>query len=159
MSKRHASVDDKWVYKGRVELVDVEVVVGSALEDERKFDVLSPEGSFVVYAASEEERDDWTSEIRSTKAQLLVSLNVTNPNSTLTSSASTNHVRRALQALPYPPSDERLATVREGENEEAVGKKEEGRALGASDLDPGWEDVELHAVWEDVWLEETEASL
>jgi FYVE/RhoGEF/PH domain-containing protein 5/6 len=130
MVKRTPSVDDKWVYKGCVELVDVQVIVGSALEDERKFEVLSPEGSFVIYAGeiailasqvtphsycildSEQEREEWASEIRNAKAQLLVSLNITNPNSTLTSSASTNHVRRALQALPYPPSDQRLATVR-----------------------------------------------
>ncbi|KIM44782.1 hypothetical protein M413DRAFT_25208 [Hebeloma cylindrosporum] len=130
MAKRTPSVDDKWVYKGGVELVDGQVIVGSALEDERKFEVLSPEGSFVIYAGetsilasqvkplsycildSEQERDDWASEIRNAKAQLLVSLNITNPNSTLTSSASTNHVRRALQALPYPPSDQRLATVK-----------------------------------------------
>ena len=50
MVKRLGSNDDKFVYKGRVELVDLEVVVGSALEDERRFEVLSPEGSFVVYA-------------------------------------------------------------------------------------------------------------
>jgi len=39
--------DDKFVYKGRVEVVDLEVVVHSALKDERRFEVLSPEGSFV----------------------------------------------------------------------------------------------------------------
>ena len=50
MVRKHGSNDDKFVYKGRVELVDLEVVVGSALEDERRFEVLSPEGSFVVYA-------------------------------------------------------------------------------------------------------------
>ncbi|KAF9553664.1 hypothetical protein CPC08DRAFT_744681 [Agrocybe pediades] len=112
MLKRNTSSDDKWVYKGHVDLVDVEVVVGSALEEETRFEILSPEGSFALFAASQEERDAWTSEIRGAKAQLLVSLNITNPNSTLTSSASTNHVRKALQALPYPPSDERLATIR-----------------------------------------------
>jgi FYVE/RhoGEF/PH domain-containing protein 5/6 len=63
-------------------------------------------------SATEEERDDWTSEIRGAKTQLFVSLNVTNPNSTLTSSASTNHIRRSLQALPFPPSDDRLGTLR-----------------------------------------------
>lgn len=62
--------------------------------------------------ATETERNEWTSEIRSAKQQLLISLNATNPNSTLTSSASTNHVRRALQALPYHPSDERVATLK-----------------------------------------------
>ena len=52
MAKRHGSNDDKFVYKGRVDLaiVDLEVVVGSALEDTRRFEVLSPEGSFFVYA-------------------------------------------------------------------------------------------------------------
>ena len=45
MVKKH----NKFVCKG-VELVDLEVVVGSALEDERKFEVLSFEGNFVVYA-------------------------------------------------------------------------------------------------------------
>jgi hypothetical protein len=50
MVKRHGSNDDRFLYKGRVDLVDLEVVVGSALEDERRFEVLSPEGSFVVYA-------------------------------------------------------------------------------------------------------------
>ena len=64
------------------------------------------------HSATEEERDDWTSEIRGAKAQLFISLNVTNPNSTLTSSASTNHIRRSLQALPFPPSDDRLGTLR-----------------------------------------------
>jgi len=131
MAKRNPSTDDKWVYKGHTDLVDIEVVVGSTLEYERRFEVLSPGGSFAVYAgtlqisssakrssqtplklATETERDEWTSDIRSAKQQLLISLNVTNPNSTLTSSASTNHVRRVLQALPYHPSDERVATLK-----------------------------------------------
>ena len=50
MVKKHGSNDDKFVFKGRVDLVDLVVVVGSALEDERRFEVLSPEGSFIVYA-------------------------------------------------------------------------------------------------------------
>jgi FYVE/RhoGEF/PH domain-containing protein 5/6 len=49
MVKKRGLNVDKFVYKGRVELVDIEVVVGSALEDERRFEVLSPEGSFVTY--------------------------------------------------------------------------------------------------------------
>lgn len=51
MAKRRYSVDDKWTYKGRIELVDTQVIVGSALEDERRFEILSPEGSFVLYAS------------------------------------------------------------------------------------------------------------
>ena len=36
--------------KARVELVYLEVVVGSALEDEGRLEVLSPKGNFVVHA-------------------------------------------------------------------------------------------------------------
>ncbi|KAL0567367.1 hypothetical protein V5O48_014626 [Marasmius crinis-equi] len=135
--KRHASTDDwagsskdRWVFKGKADLVDLEVVVPVKMrrrpssvgdqvvrdldeedeeedESERKWEVLSPEGSFVVYADTEQERDNWISQIRHAKAQLLVSLNVTHPNSTLTSSASTNHLRKTLQALPFLPEDEK----------------------------------------------------
>lgn len=55
---------------------------------------------------SEQERDEWTSAIRHAKASLLVSLNATHPNSTLTSSSSTNHLRQSLQALPHSPEEE-----------------------------------------------------
>lgn len=136
MAKRRYSVDDKWVYKGRIELVDVQVIVGSSLEDERKFEILSPEGSFVLFGSefismypisrcssllgSEAERGEWASDIRNAKSQLLDSLNMTNPNSTLTSSASTNHVRRALQALPYHPDDGRIGTIRVSSSLDAV---------------------------------------
>ena len=120
--------EDKFVYKGRVELVDLEVVVGSALEDERRFEVSSPESSFVVYAgkdylsyflflkliaisATEEERDDWTSEIRGAKTQLFVSLNVTNPNSTL-DFFIVYKLHLSVFASPSSPSDDRLGTLR-----------------------------------------------
>ena len=53
---RHASsgAEERWVYKGKVELVDLEVVVGQQIEDgeERRFEVLSPETSFAVYACA-----------------------------------------------------------------------------------------------------------
>ncbi|EAU89965.2 rho guanine nucleotide exchange factor [Coprinopsis cinerea okayama7 len=96
---------------GRTDLVDLEVTVGSVIGEERRFEVLSPDGSFVVYAASEDEREEWVSSIRQAKAHLLVTLNATNPNSTLTSSSSTNHIRKSLQALPFHPSDDRLAAL------------------------------------------------
>ncbi|KAG5721896.1 FYVE, RhoGEF and PH domain-containing protein 6, partial [Termitomyces sp. T112] len=67
-------------------------------------------------------------EIRQAKAQLLSSLNVTHPNSTLTSSSSTNHLRRSLQALPFPPTDERIATYR---TDESNGKR--AKAKGKED--------------------------
>jgi FYVE/RhoGEF/PH domain-containing protein 5/6 len=45
--------EEKWVFKGRAELVDTEVIPSSFREpgDERKFEVLNPEASFVVYAS------------------------------------------------------------------------------------------------------------
>ncbi|KAJ7588253.1 hypothetical protein C8J56DRAFT_1014515 [Mycena floridula] len=111
MLKRQASnvIEEKWIYKGRAELVDLEIVVTPPREEgeERRCEILSPEGSFVLYADSEAERDQWCSTIRQAKAQLMISLNITHPNSTLTSSSSTNHIRRTLQALPFPPEDEK----------------------------------------------------
>ncbi|KAI0249502.1 hypothetical protein BJV78DRAFT_1129549 [Lactifluus subvellereus] len=110
MKKRQASsgnCEDRWWFKGKAELVDLEIVVTAPteVEEESRFEVWSPEGSFAVYAASEDERDAWSTAIRNAKAALLASLNVTRPNSTLSSSASTNHLRRTLQALPHLPED------------------------------------------------------
>ena len=48
-----------------------------------------------------------TSEIRGAKTRLFL---LCDP--TLTSSASTNHIRRSLQALSFPASDDRLCTLR-----------------------------------------------
>lgn len=100
--------EERFVYKGHIELVDLEVVLGAPTQpkDELCFEVLSPRKSFAVYASSAEERDEWASAIRNAKASLLVSLNVMHPNSTLTSSESTNHLRHALQAVPYSPDEE-----------------------------------------------------
>ncbi|KAF5316300.1 hypothetical protein D9619_006559 [Psilocybe cf. subviscida] len=165
MPKRTPSQDDKWIYKGRVQLVDVQVIIGSALEDVRKFEILSPEGSFVLYAGSEEERDSWTSEIRNAKSQLLASLNITNPNSTLTSSSSTNHVRRALQALPYPPEDDRIGTVRASTSLDVVSTHQSHHGLFKSNKKDKekekvkWQDNFVHALREDVWMAETQTSL
>ncbi|KAG6831783.1 hypothetical protein H0H87_003908 [Tephrocybe sp. NHM501043] len=118
--------DERWVYKGRAELVDLEVIVIPSREEgeERRFEVLSPEGSFVLYTGTEEDRDEWCNEIRQAKEQLLISLNVTHPNSTLTSSSSTNHLRRSLQALPFPPTatDNHIATVLASTSNGKVGK-------------------------------------
>ncbi|EDR05249.1 uncharacterized protein LACBIDRAFT_303559 [Laccaria bicolor S238N-H82] len=119
--KRNTSAEERWVYKGRAELVDLEVIISP--DELGRLDLLGPEGSFVLYAGTDEERDDWGSEIRQAKAQLLVSLNITNPNSTLTSSTSTNHVRRSLQALPFPLTDDRLGTVRASGDSSQKGKK------------------------------------
>ncbi|KAJ6576015.1 hypothetical protein DFH09DRAFT_1453685 [Mycena vulgaris] len=122
--QRHASSrtmkEGQWVYKGRVELVDLEVVVTPPREvgEERRFQVLSPEGGFVLYAGTQTRRKSVTQN----KAQLFVSLDAMHPDSTLTSSSSTTHLRRSLQALPVPPSDERLMTLRQGKGS-GKGKK------------------------------------
>ena len=71
MMKKHGSNDDKFVYKGRVELVDLEVAAGSALEDERRFKVPVPKAvllrMLVCFLFFKKEidvhfshRDDWT---------------------------------------------------------------------------------------------------
>ncbi|KAM6496696.1 hypothetical protein JOM56_007169 [Amanita muscaria] len=124
-----SGVDEKWVYKCRLELVDIEVVVASEWGGEqRRFEILSPEGSFALYAGTEHDRDEWVSVIRQAKAQVLVSLNATNPNSTLTSSSSTHHVRRLLQALPFPPENYRLTTLHEGSTGKCNSEKGERRS-------------------------------
>ncbi len=47
-----SSNDETWIYKGRAELVDLEVVISSTHEEgeERRFEILSPHGSFVLYS-------------------------------------------------------------------------------------------------------------
>ena len=101
--------EERWVYKGYIDLVDLEVVLGAPKEakEELRFEILSPRKSFAAYAGTIEERDEWAVAIRNAKASLLVQLNVMHPNSTLTSSTSTNHLRHALQALPYSPDEEK----------------------------------------------------
>ena len=64
-SRRHSTngdavgAEERWVYKGRAELVDLEIIVspgvgmngeGCGEGEGRRLEVLSPEGSFVVYA-------------------------------------------------------------------------------------------------------------
>ncbi|KAF8515818.1 hypothetical protein BU17DRAFT_76769 [Hysterangium stoloniferum] len=100
--------EEKWDFKGHIELVDLEVVTNPAgrdASDYTRLDLLSPGLSFAVYAVSEKERDEWTTAIRNAKSSLLVSLNMTHPNSTLTSSEATTHLRRVLQALPNSSDD------------------------------------------------------
>jgi len=64
----------------------------------------------VIYADelpdSVEDRETWASAIRGAKQSRLIAMNSTNPNSTLTSSTSNQHLRLALQALPYAPDPE-----------------------------------------------------
>ncbi|KAI0694894.1 hypothetical protein BC835DRAFT_1274120 [Cytidiella melzeri] len=99
--------EERWVYQGHIDLVDLDVVVGSAggASEQRRLELLSPQLSFALYADSVEERDEWSTAIRNARESLLLSLHVMNPNSTLTASASTNHIRHVLQALPYSPDE------------------------------------------------------
>lgn len=39
-TRRNSSPDDKWVYKGHADLLDIEVAVGSALEDDRMYSMM-----------------------------------------------------------------------------------------------------------------------
>lgn len=124
--KRSISADERWSFKGKIELVDVEAVISPAGKDESegtRFDILSPEISFAVYTGisgrsfakpfylsrypeTEKERDEWVEAIRNAKLSLMISLNLMHQNSTLTSSEATTHLRRALQALPDTSKDE-----------------------------------------------------
>jgi FYVE, RhoGEF and PH domain containing 5/6 len=63
--------------------------------------------------ASDEERNEWAEAVRNAKESLFESLNAINPNSTLTSSSSTNHLRRTLQALPHLPDEADIKPKRE----------------------------------------------
>ncbi|KAG8927378.1 hypothetical protein FRC02_008239 [Tulasnella sp. 418] len=105
-SSPSSSSEERWWFRGRADLMDIEVVVSTIPTpgEDRRFDVLGLEGSFILYATSKEDRDEWIVAIREAKSSLLSNFSITHPNSTLTSSSSTAHVRRVLQALPYPPT-------------------------------------------------------
>ncbi|EJD38772.1 hypothetical protein AURDEDRAFT_187630 [Auricularia subglabra TFB-10046 SS5] len=95
--------EERWTYKGRAELIDIQVIVPvrDSKEEEpegARFEVLSPEGSFECIAVTETARDGWVSAMRAAKTQLLSTAVI--GDSTLTSSQSTKHLRRALQAVP-----------------------------------------------------------
>ena len=55
--KKRASTggEERWIYRGHIDLVDLEIVVGAPGEadEERRFEVLSPKKSFAVYAGEE----------------------------------------------------------------------------------------------------------
>lgn len=46
-----AGTEDRWIYKGHIDLVDVEVVAGSAVDEgsPHRFEILSPHTSFACY--------------------------------------------------------------------------------------------------------------
>ncbi|KAG9127458.1 hypothetical protein FRC07_013519 [Ceratobasidium sp. 392] len=112
-----SSSEERWRFRGMAGLMDVDVVISP--RNAMQIDFLSPEGSFALYASSNDEREEWIKALRSTKATLLATFNVMHPDSTLTSSSSTTHLRRVLQALPYPPGE---ATIR-GARAQSSGRK------------------------------------
>ncbi|KAJ1302470.1 hypothetical protein OPQ81_002788 [Rhizoctonia solani] len=105
------SSEERWRFRGMANLMDVEVVISP--RNAMQIDFLSPEGSFALYASTYDEREEWINAIRSSKATLLATFNVTHPDSTLTRSSSTTHLRRVLQALPYPPGEATIRGTRE----------------------------------------------
>jgi FYVE/RhoGEF/PH domain-containing protein 5/6 len=58
-----------------------------------------------------EEREAWAADIRLAKQSRLIAMNSTNPNSTLTSSSSTQHLRTVLRAIPYAPDSESVSVA------------------------------------------------
>ncbi|KAG8697421.1 hypothetical protein FRC09_007887, partial [Ceratobasidium sp. 395] len=117
MADHASSAEERWRFRGMAGLMDVDVVISP--RNAMQIDFLSPQGSFALYAATHDEREAWISAFRSTKATLLATFNVMHPDSTLTSSSSTTHLRRVLQALPYPPGE---ATIR-GARAQSSGRK------------------------------------
>ncbi|KZO96815.1 hypothetical protein CALVIDRAFT_99813 [Calocera viscosa TUFC12733] len=107
MGEEGIAESDKWRFQGKLSLQDVTVIGGgveAGREDGRRFEILSPQESFAVYAGSAADRHAWLDAIREAKALYLFSLQTLGrPLSTLTSSISTRHLRLALQALPAEP--------------------------------------------------------
>lgn len=117
------SPEERWSFKGIAQLVDVDIILPvspTPVEPSCKIEIFTPEHSFEVLCSSSSEREEWATAIRSAKSSLLVSLNAMHPNSTLTSSTSTNHLRRSLQALPYTPEEEVKGKPKRGKVEHFV---------------------------------------
>ncbi|KAG8971342.1 hypothetical protein FRC05_011334 [Tulasnella sp. 425] len=129
------SGDEKWTYRGKIDLMDIEVVVSTlpGPGEGRKFDIFGPTESFAVYTSTEEERDSWVQAVRSAKASLLMTLNITQGDSTLTSSSSNAHLRRSLQALPHIPDH-----TRNGKSDGKRAQKHERRRVVEHFIPPPW---------------------
>jgi FYVE, RhoGEF and PH domain containing 5/6 len=124
----------EYAFDRHFNLIDTEVVIGPSHPkvQEFGFDILSPDGSFslfcgksprlwraytyLVHVADGTSLEDWVSSIRAAKASLLIGLSSIQMNTTLTSSSSNAHVRRALRALPYA-SEADPGSVRRGKVE------------------------------------------
>lgn len=114
---------ERWSFKGLAQLIDVDIIlpVSPTVSDPSfKIEIFTPEKSFEVACGSVSAREDWAAAIRSAKCSLLISLNAIHPNSTLTSSTSTHHLRKSLQALPYTPEEEVQGKPKRGKVEHFV---------------------------------------
>jgi len=104
MGEEGMTESDKWRFQGKLNLQDVTVIKGGGDNDSKRVEILSPTESFAVYAATITDCQAWIDAIREAKALFLSSVQTLGrPLSTLTSSASTHHLRLALQALPAEP--------------------------------------------------------
>ncbi|KIO01458.1 hypothetical protein M404DRAFT_28761 [Pisolithus tinctorius Marx 270] len=125
--------NERWLYAGHLDLIDLEVVITIVHDGViPRLDVLSPQGSFALYApagsASKQQKisdereilDAWLTSLRAARAARLAALARVNPDSTLSASGSNVHIRQALRAFAYESADpcenslafEHLATSR-----------------------------------------------
>ncbi|KAG8829352.1 hypothetical protein FRC17_006716, partial [Serendipita sp. 399] len=120
------SEDERWWFRGKLDLLDLDIVLPVAtFGEEGRIEVHSPAMSFSIYCDSADERETWASAIRAAKQSRLDAMNSTNPNSTLTASWSNQHLRLALQALPYAPDESSPATPQKKKS----GKKDKSKQL------------------------------
>ncbi|KAL4079766.1 hypothetical protein J3A83DRAFT_4085356 [Scleroderma citrinum] len=99
-----AGEDEKWICRGCISLVDMEVVMaldrsGTGDAHARRLEILSPEGSFALYSDGPNGLTSWITALRLTRATCLAAVALSHPDSTLSASASNIHVRRTLRAF------------------------------------------------------------
>ncbi|KAI6117150.1 Dbl homology domain-containing protein, partial [Pisolithus croceorrhizus] len=101
------SENERWLYAGHVDLVDMEVVMTIVHNGVTpRLDILSPQGSFALYAPAEQEiLETWLTSLRAARATRLTALARVNPDSTLSASGSNIHIRQALRAFAYECAD------------------------------------------------------
>ncbi|KAF9244171.1 hypothetical protein BU15DRAFT_42201 [Melanogaster broomeanus] len=124
--------EEKWWCRGYMDLVDMEVVmaVGRPGGSER-LEVLSPEGSFALYPGKNDSLSSWIDAIRTARTARLAALALSNPDSTLSASASGVHLRRALRAFASEgdDNDDGQRDEEPGDRDEAsIGNQEAGSA-------------------------------
>ncbi|KAI6108844.1 hypothetical protein EV401DRAFT_1999041 [Pisolithus croceorrhizus] len=107
------SENERWLYAGHVDLVDMEVVMTIVHNGVTpRLDILSPQGSFALYAPTEQQvsqereiLETWLTSLRAARATRLMTLARVNPDSTLSASGSNVHIRQALRAFAHERAD------------------------------------------------------